>query len=175
MATLTPNYGLTKPAYDESADIDVINGNMDILDTSLHSEVETLSSAITTETTTARPIATGGTGATTAAAARTNLGFLEGINSLAYKRTTISSQGSKTFTFTETGSFMFVLTQASNSCCGGVVIRGVKNGTCYHGTFGSVSNINVTKTSGKVTLANSASASVFVDMIALDGAEFPTY
>lgn len=175
MATLTPNYGLTKPAYDESADIDVINGNMDILDTSLHNEVETLSSAITTETTTARPIATGGTGATTAAAARTNLGFLEGINNLAYKRTTIASQGSKTFTFGETGSFLFVLTQNSNSGCGGVVIRGVKSGTCYTGKFGSAGNINVSTSPGKVTLANSASASVYVDMIALDGVAFPTY
>ncbi len=175
MATLTPNYGLTKPAYDESADIDVINGNMDILDTSLHDEVETLTSAITTETTTARPIATGGTGATTAAAARTNLGFLEGINSLAYKRTTIASQGSKTFTFVETGAFLLVLTQNSNNACGGVVIRGVKNGTCYTGKFGSTSNINVSTSTGKVTLANSASATVYVDMISLEGVAFPTY
>ena len=35
MATLTPNYGLTKPAYDESAYVGVINDNMDILDTAL--------------------------------------------------------------------------------------------------------------------------------------------
>ena len=175
MATLTPNYGLTKPAYDESADIGVINDNMDLIDTTIHDEVETLSSAITTESTTARPIATGGTGATTAAAARENLGFLEGINNIAYKRTTIASQGSKTFTFGETGSFMFVLTQNSNNACGGVVIRGVKNGTCYTGKFGSTNNISVSTQTGKVTLANSASATVYVDMIALDGVAFPTY
>ena len=175
MATLTPNYGLTKPAYDESADVGVINDNMDAIDTALHDEVETLTSAITTETTTARPIATGGTGATTAAAARTNLGFLEGINNLAYKRTTISSQGSKTFTFGTTGCFVFFLTQNSNNACGGVVIRGVKNGTCYTGKFGSTSNINVSTSTGKVTLANSASATVYVDMIAFDGVDFPTY
>lgn len=32
MATTTTNLGLTKPAYADTADIDVINGNMDILD-----------------------------------------------------------------------------------------------------------------------------------------------
>lgn len=35
MATLTPNYGLTKPAYDESADVGVINDNMDLIDTAI--------------------------------------------------------------------------------------------------------------------------------------------
>lgn len=32
MATKTTNYNLTKPAYDENADIKVINDNMDIID-----------------------------------------------------------------------------------------------------------------------------------------------
>lgn len=32
MATKTTNYNLTKPAYDEDADINVINDNMDIID-----------------------------------------------------------------------------------------------------------------------------------------------
>ena len=36
MATRTPNYGLTKPAGIEDAQISVINANMDILDTELH-------------------------------------------------------------------------------------------------------------------------------------------
>lgn len=175
MATLTPNYGLTKPAYDESADIDVINGNMDILDTSLHSEVETLTSAITTESTSARSIATGGTGATTAAAARTNLGFLEGINTVACKRTTIASDSQRTFTFGETGAFVFFVTENTNSACGGLVIRGVKNGSCYHGQFGSVSNINVSKSTGKITIQNSGGATLYVDMFALNGVALPTY
>lgn len=33
MATSTTNFGLTKPAYSESADVAVINGNMDTVDT----------------------------------------------------------------------------------------------------------------------------------------------
>ena len=32
MATKTTNYNLTKPSYNESADISVINQNMDIID-----------------------------------------------------------------------------------------------------------------------------------------------
>lgn len=35
MATKTTNYNLTKPAYDEDADIAVINKNMDIIDTKM--------------------------------------------------------------------------------------------------------------------------------------------
>ena len=33
MATSTTNFGLTKPAYNEAADVAVINGNMDTVDT----------------------------------------------------------------------------------------------------------------------------------------------
>ena len=35
MSTQTPNYGLTKPTYPEPADVAVINGNMDIIDTQM--------------------------------------------------------------------------------------------------------------------------------------------
>ena len=37
MATTTSNLGLTKPAYADTADIEVINGNMDILDGAVNS------------------------------------------------------------------------------------------------------------------------------------------
>ena len=37
MSTQTPNYGLTKPTYPEPADVAVINGNMDIIDTQMKS------------------------------------------------------------------------------------------------------------------------------------------
>jgi len=37
MATTTANLGLTKPAYADTADIEVINGNMDILDGAVNS------------------------------------------------------------------------------------------------------------------------------------------
>ena len=36
MATLTPNYGLSKPAGTDPVDISVLNGNADIIDTALH-------------------------------------------------------------------------------------------------------------------------------------------
>ena len=42
MASTTPYYGLTKPAYGESADVAVINGNMDSIDTALHEQAETI-------------------------------------------------------------------------------------------------------------------------------------
>ena len=42
MATKTTNYNLTKPAYDEDADIAVINKNMDIIDTKMK-EIENAS------------------------------------------------------------------------------------------------------------------------------------
>ena len=56
MATTTTNYGLTKPAYSETADIAVINSNMDTIDrhlktlydtTSTHtSQISTLQSSV---------------------------------------------------------------------------------------------------------------------------------
>ena len=41
MATQTTNYGLTKPSYNETADIGVINSNMDIIDANICSFVIT--------------------------------------------------------------------------------------------------------------------------------------
>ena len=35
MASSTTNLGLVKPAYNEAADVAVINGNMDIIDTAV--------------------------------------------------------------------------------------------------------------------------------------------
>ena len=49
MATTTTNLGLTKPAYADDADIAVINGNMDILDTKIGAVGNTdLQSQVTT-------------------------------------------------------------------------------------------------------------------------------
>lgn len=36
MATTTSHFALSKPAYSDSADIDVINGNMDKIDTEIY-------------------------------------------------------------------------------------------------------------------------------------------
>lgn len=42
MASTTPYYGLSKPAYGESADVAVINGNMELIDTALHEQAESI-------------------------------------------------------------------------------------------------------------------------------------
>ena len=47
MANSTTNYNLIKPLKTEKADIDVINGNMDIIDLSLKSIADGLSSIST--------------------------------------------------------------------------------------------------------------------------------
>lgn len=52
MATTTTHLGLTKPAGTDNVDISVINTNMDLLDTAVHTAQNTSS---TTYTITSRP------------------------------------------------------------------------------------------------------------------------
>lgn len=42
MASTTPYYGLSKPAYGEAADVAVINGNMDLIDAALKAHDDTI-------------------------------------------------------------------------------------------------------------------------------------
>lgn len=51
MATKTTNYNLTKPSGTESADIDVINANMDIIDSALKENQITVDSALSSTST----------------------------------------------------------------------------------------------------------------------------
>ena len=46
MATSTTNYNLVKPDYNESADIEVINSNMDIIDEALNSLSNRISNTV---------------------------------------------------------------------------------------------------------------------------------
>jgi hypothetical protein len=64
MAEQTSHYGLIKPTYDEHADVEVLNENMDTIDEQIYAA-----------NTSVRAVARGGTGAATAAEARTNLGL----------------------------------------------------------------------------------------------------
>lgn len=47
MATQTTNYGLTKPSYNETADIGVINSNMDIIDAKIKENADNVSTLVT--------------------------------------------------------------------------------------------------------------------------------
>ena len=63
MAEQTSHYGLIKPTYDEHADVEVLNENMDTIDEQIYAA-----------NTSVRAVNRGGTGAATETEARTNLG-----------------------------------------------------------------------------------------------------
>lgn len=85
MANKTTNYGLTKPLPEEFYDINVQNNNMDIIDTELKNRAilgedgkvpkeQLPESEVSADNFTGTlPISKGGTGATSAAAARSNI------------------------------------------------------------------------------------------------------
>ena len=72
MADYTTNYNLKKPADTDFYNVADFNGNADIIDTALNSKLEKDLSNISGG---AVPVANGGTGATTVAGAKSNLGL----------------------------------------------------------------------------------------------------
>ena len=70
MASYTPNYNLKKPSQDDFFDVYDFNGNSDIIDTALNNKADKDLSNITGTL----PVSKGGTGATTASNALSNLG-----------------------------------------------------------------------------------------------------
>ena len=82
MADYTENYNLKKPAETDYYNIVDFNGNADIIDAALDDKLEKDFSNISSGTI---PIANGGTGATTAANALSNLGVTTALNNKADK------------------------------------------------------------------------------------------
>ena len=74
MADYTTNYNLKKPASTDFYNVADFNGNADIIDTALNSKLEKDLSNISGE---AVPVANGGTGATTASGACSNIGAVQ--------------------------------------------------------------------------------------------------
>lgn len=64
MATQTTHYSLVKPAYEDQADVGVLNGDLDQIDELIYDANNDV-----------RPVTKGGTGGATVAAARANLGL----------------------------------------------------------------------------------------------------
>ena len=81
MASYTPNYNLKKPAQDDFFDVDDFNENSDKIDTALNNKADKNLSNITGTL----PISKGGTGATTASNALSNLGIDTALNNKADK------------------------------------------------------------------------------------------
>ena len=81
MADYTPNYNLKKPEQTDLYNIADHNGNADIIDTALNNKADKDLSNVTGTL----PIAKGGTGATTAANALSNLGVTTALNNKADK------------------------------------------------------------------------------------------
>lgn len=74
MANYTPNYNLKKPSQEDFFDVDDFNSNADIIDTALNNKLNTDFSNISGGGGGVVPITAGGTGASTASGALTNLG-----------------------------------------------------------------------------------------------------
>ena len=81
MADYTPNYNLKKPAQTDLYNIDDHNGNADLIDTALNNKADNNLSNVTGTL----PIDNGGTGATTAANALSNLGVTTALSNKADK------------------------------------------------------------------------------------------
>ena len=81
MANYTPNYNLKKPAQEDFFDVDDFNGNADLIDTALNNKADKNLSNVTGTL----AITKGGTGATTAANALSNLGVTAALNNKADK------------------------------------------------------------------------------------------
>ena len=152
MATLTPNYGFTKPAYDEAADVGVINDNMDAIDTALDA----------TDTN----VATNASDIDDLEDALGNLKFLR-------KLSIVKNGGTATFTFSGTASFILLMngTNASQRSIiwGGCTGSGSVSADKVMATSSDKIGID-TSQSYKLIITNQyASANAYAGMIIITG------
>lgn len=149
MATLTPNYGFTKPAYDEAADVGVINDNMDAIDTALDATDDNVAD-----------------NASDIATLQSALGQVEFLNK------TISTGSSRTYTFTDT--CYYVILCLGNVTAGQGIIYGFINsaGTVHNVSKTAASSITPTVQSDnkrKLVVANGSSSGMAICFIKLSG------
>lgn len=170
MATQTTHYSLIKPAYDEAADIETINDNMDIIDTQLYNANNAV-----------RAVNKGGTGASTEAAARSNLGLgsvlsdvsdlQDALGIIKMVRKSVPASGSESYTFSSACSYVILVTGVSSTT------RGILFGYCNASgnvtvtkmDAGSTNNISTTTASYKLTINNAYSSGCTAVMIVMGG------
>lgn len=143
MATQTTNLGLVKPAYSEAADVAVINGNMDTIDGAVGAvpSGKTLQGQITD--------LTGG--------------------KLGYKLlSSVSGNSSKTYNLENDTKAIFV-TFGSTLGTKGIWVVNLATASVTIRDVAEAANLTMTATSGKVTIANSASVGTRVYAIIFAG------
>lgn len=172
MADQTSHYGLIKPTYDEHADVEVLNENMDTIDEQIYAA-----------NTSVRAVARGGTGAATAAEARTNLGLgdvlddvsdlQDALSNIAFiRKTAPPSNKNATFTFTSY-SVGFLFVGGNNASQRGIWCINVNSsgGVTYTKMDNtSTSNIALSDTTFSLTVTNNyASATAYMGYMRLYG------
>lgn len=170
MAEQTSHYGLIKPTYDEHADVEVLNENMDTIDEQIYAA-----------NTSVRAVNRGGTGAATAAEARTNLGLgdvLDDVDGLKdalgsarfiYKQ--LSSNSNATYTFTKNCAYVILVSGSAPN------VRCIIYGYCTSSggvsntkvDAGSSSSITLTTETNKLTINNAYSSSAYALLIRIAG------
>lgn len=164
MATQTTHYSLVKPAYEDQADVGVLNGDLDQIDELIY-----------TANNDVRSVGKGGTGASTAAAARENLGLGSVLQDVAdlqeaadgvvlLRKSMASNNGTWVFTFSGTCALQIITNGASENvrsiiwvyCTGAGAVSVSRNNA------GSATSINTnTGVTNKLTVTNSSSYTTF--------------
>lgn len=128
MADQTSHYGLIKPTYDEQADVEVLNENMDTIDEQIYAA-----------NTSVRAVNRGGTGAATLSEAKENLGITSLENTLGgvrFIRKNAGANSDVSFTFTGLCTFIVFATGYSAEP------QGIIFGSCYSNGVVSVTKLN---------------------------------
>lgn len=146
MATQTTHYSLVKPAYEDQADVGVLNGDLDQIDQLIYDANNDV-----------RPVSKGGTGAATLPNAKANLGITSLENTLGGVKFIRKQAGANTdVSFTFTGLCTFVVFVSGYSA----EPRGIIFGSCYSNGVVSTTKLNASSSTNITVTAESFKLSI---------------